>query len=200
VCPLAQTDGHDAPGLIDEPVPSRAAMVDEIVVGFEDVVREPVVAQELPDVFDRIELGAFWRQWNDGDVGRHDQACRHVPAGLVDQEDGVGGGCDGRGDLREVQVHRLGIAGRQDQGCTLAVLRADRSEDVGGSSPLVTRCDGAGAALGPAAGDLVLLADAGLVGEPDFYRVAVDRLRACDCLQARGKAFLKSSIAPVACA
>jgi hypothetical protein len=42
--------------------------------------------------------------------------------------------------------------------------------------------------------------DAGLVGEPDFYRVAVDRLRACDCLQARGKAFLKSSIAPVACA
>ena len=34
---------------------------------------------------------------------------RHVPAGLVDQEDGVGGGCDGRGDLREVQVHRLGL-------------------------------------------------------------------------------------------
>ena len=28
-------------------------------VGFEDVVREPVVAQELPDVFDRIELGHF---------------------------------------------------------------------------------------------------------------------------------------------
>jgi hypothetical protein len=103
-----------------------------------------------------------------------------------DQEDGVG---DGRGDLREVQVHRLGIAGRQDQGCTLAVLRADRSEDVGGSSPLVTRCDGAGTALGPAAGDLVLVADAGLVGEPDFYRVAVDRLR--DCLQARGKSFFK---------
>ena len=31
-------------------------------LSFEDVVREPVVAQELPDVFDRIELGAFWRQ------------------------------------------------------------------------------------------------------------------------------------------
>jgi hypothetical protein len=80
-----------------------------------------------------------------------------------------------------VQVHRLGIAGRQDQSCTLAVLRADRSEDVGGSSPLVAGRTWAGAALRPAAGDLILLADAVLVGEPDFYRVAVDRLRACDC-------------------
>jgi len=32
VGPLAQSYGHDAPGLIEEPVPGRAAMVDEIVV------------------------------------------------------------------------------------------------------------------------------------------------------------------------
>jgi hypothetical protein len=31
-----------------------AAMVDEIVVGLEDAVREPVVAHELPDVFNQI--------------------------------------------------------------------------------------------------------------------------------------------------
>jgi hypothetical protein len=31
----------------------------EIVVGFEDAVREPVVARELPDVFNRVELGAL---------------------------------------------------------------------------------------------------------------------------------------------
>src|SRR5713226_2203327 len=49
-------------------------------------------------------------------------------------------------------------------------------------------------------GDFVLLADAGLVGEPDFYRVAVKRLLARNCLQARGEVFLKSSIAPSACA
>jgi len=35
--------------LIDELVPSLAAVVDEIVVGFEDAVGEPVVAHELPD-------------------------------------------------------------------------------------------------------------------------------------------------------
>ena len=56
---MAQSDRHDAPWLIDELVPSLAAMVDEIVVGFEDAVGEPVVAHELPDVFDRVELGDF---------------------------------------------------------------------------------------------------------------------------------------------
>jgi hypothetical protein len=59
---LAQSDGHDAPGLIDQVVPSLAAMIDEIVVGFEDAAGKPVVAHELPDILDRIELGAFWRQ------------------------------------------------------------------------------------------------------------------------------------------
>jgi hypothetical protein len=39
---LAQPDGHDTLGLIGELVPSIAEMVDEIVVGFEDAVRELV--------------------------------------------------------------------------------------------------------------------------------------------------------------
>src|SRR5262249_37597669 len=34
-------------------------MVDEIVVGFEDAVGEPVVAHELPDVLDRLSSGHF---------------------------------------------------------------------------------------------------------------------------------------------
>src|SRR5262249_31260112 len=90
------------------------------------------------------------------------------------------------------QVHRFGIAGRQDQGCALAPLRAYRTEDIGGGGPLVTRCAWAGAALRPATSGLVLLADACLVGEPDFYRVAVERLGARGFLQAHGEAFLKS--------
>ena len=196
--PLAQSDGHDAPGLIDELVPSVAAMVDEIVVGFEDAVREPVVAHKLPDVFDRIELGAFWRQRNDGDICGHEEAGRQVPASLIDQEDGMGSGRNRFGDLCKMQVHRLAVAGRQDQGRALALLGADRAEDIGGSGTLVARRTGAGAALRPAASDFVLLADAGLVGEPDFYCIAVDALLARDRLQTGGEAFLKSSIAPAA--
>ena len=49
-------------------------MVDEIVVGFEDAVGEPIVAHELPDVLDRVELWALRRQQNDGDIGRHEEA------------------------------------------------------------------------------------------------------------------------------
>ena len=54
-----------------------------------------------------------------------------MPTGLVDQEDGMGLGRDDFGNLRKVQVHRLGIAGRQDQSRTLAILWADGAKDVG---------------------------------------------------------------------
>ena len=111
----------------------------------------------------------------------------------------MGSGRDRFGDFRKMQVHRLAVASRQDQGCALALLGADRAEDVGGSGPLVARGAGAGATLRPAAGDFVLLADAGLIGEPNFYRVAVDALRARDRFQTRGEAFLKFSTAPAAC-
>jgi len=86
-----------------------------------------------------------------------------VPAGLIDQEYGVCAGRDGGGDLHQVQVHRLGVAGRQDQGCTLTLFRADGTEDVGRGGALITRSARAGAALRPPAGDLVLLADTSLV-------------------------------------
>jgi hypothetical protein len=106
---LAQSDGHDAPRLVDELVPSLAAVINEIIVRFENTVGEPVVAHELPDVLDRVELGAFRRQGDNGDVGRHDEARRQVPASLIDQEDGMGTWRNDLGDFREV---RLGVAGR----------------------------------------------------------------------------------------
>ena len=55
--PLAHAEGHNPPRLIDEPVPGEAAMVDDVVVGFEDAVRQPVVAHELPDVLDGLSSG-----------------------------------------------------------------------------------------------------------------------------------------------
>lgn len=123
-----------------------------------------------------------------------------MPACLIDQEHSVCTWRNGLGDLHEVQVHRLGVAGGQDQGRTLALLRADGAEDVGGSGALIAGRTRASAALGPPAGDLVLLADTGLVREPDFYLVAEDRLLARDCIQTDGETFLKSSITPSTCA
>ena len=193
--PLAHADGHDPPGLIDKLVPCLAAVIDEIVIRFEDAVGEPVIAYELPDVLDRVEFGAFGRQGNDGDVGRHDEARRHVPTGLIDEEHGVGSWCDHLGDFREMQVHCLGIASGQDQGCTLARLWADGTEDIGRGGALIAGSAWAGAALGPPARDFVLLTDTSLVLKPNFYRFDADRLFPRDFVQARGKVFLKSSIA-----
>jgi hypothetical protein len=38
VYPIAASDGHDFPGLIDERVPGDAAVIEDVVVGFEDPV------------------------------------------------------------------------------------------------------------------------------------------------------------------
>ena len=83
-----------------------------------------------------------------------------MPSGLIDEKDGMGSRCDGVGDFGQMQVHRLGIAGGQDQGGSLSLLRADGSEDVGRGGALIPRSARASAALSPPAGDLVLLTNA----------------------------------------
>ena len=69
-------------------------------------------------------------------------------------------------DFRPMQAHRLRVALGHDQGCALALLGADRSEDVDRTRPLIVRGAGPGASSGPAARDLVLLAHPRLVLPP----------------------------------
>ncbi len=88
-----------------------------------------------------------------------------------------------------MQVHGLGVASGHDQGCALAVLGADRAEDIGGGGSLVFGGARTRAAFGPTAGDLVLLADPSFVGEPDLYRAGIDSLLAPDLFQAGGEAY-----------
>ena len=112
----------------------------------------------------------------------------------------MGSWCDRLGDFREVQVHRFGIAEGQNQSHAVVLFRADGTEDIGRCGSLIPRSTRASAALGPPAGDLVLLADTSLVLEPNFYLADVDRFFARDFIQARWELFLKSSMAPSACA
>ena len=124
--PIAGCDGHDFPGLVDELVPSVAAVVDDVVVGFEEAVGEPIVAHELPDVFLRVQLGAFGGQRDQGDVRRGAQLAGKMPPSLIDEDCGVSARGDLRGDLGEVQVHRLGVASRHDERRALSLFRAHR--------------------------------------------------------------------------
>jgi hypothetical protein len=99
-----------------------------------------------------------------------------------------------------MQVHHRSVTGRQNERCALAVVWADGAKDIGRGRALIGWRRGSGAAPCPTAGDLVLLADARLVGEPDFYVAGINAFLLRDGLQTGGKTFLKSSIAPSACA
>ena len=131
MCPFAVPDGHDAPWLIHELVPRLAAVVDDIVVGRKHPVGSPVVAHELPDVLDRVEFRAFSRERDDADIVRHIQLASHMPTGLIHQYDSVSARGDGERYFGQMERHGFGIAEGQHQPCTLAVLGADRAEDIG---------------------------------------------------------------------
>jgi|GEM_PF-3947951 len=59
MCAFAPTGGHDVSWLIDGLVPRIAAMVDDITLGGEEPVAEPVIAYELPNVLSRVQLAPF---------------------------------------------------------------------------------------------------------------------------------------------
>ena len=96
------------------------------------------------------------------------------------------------GDFGQVQSHSGGIAARQDEAGPGSSGRADGAEDVGRASALIVRRRGSCPAPRPAPGDLVLLADPGLVLEPDLYRLA-RRVALGDLIEARGEVFLNAA-------
>jgi len=101
-------------------------VIENGAVGGEHPVGEPVVAQELPKVLDRVQFRAFGRQWQEDDVGGHAELVRQVPFRLIEQQHGVRSRRYRLGDLGQMQVHRGAVAARQDEGRTLALLRANR--------------------------------------------------------------------------
>ena len=106
---------------------------------------------------------------------------------------------DHRTDLVKVRRHRLGIAMRHDEACRLAFGRTDRAEDIGRLCALIVRCGWPCSAPGPAAGDLVLLADARFILKPQLY-FGAGRERLADFRHTGREVFLKASIASRSCA
>ena len=122
-----------------------------------------------------------------------------MPAGLIDDQNGMSAGIDGRGDFGQMGIHRLGIAPGQHEADALALFRTDRAKDVGPLGGLVVRRDGPGSTLGPTARDLVLLADPGFVLEPELDLYA--RLEAlADCFDLGREVLLNASTANSFCA
>jgi hypothetical protein len=93
-------------------------------------------------------------------------------AGAIEDESGVAAGRRLAADRSEMQRHGLGVRRRHDQACCDATLRTGRAEQVGPVIALVVRRAGPRSTLGPDAGQRALLADPGLILEPDFDRLA----------------------------
>jgi hypothetical protein len=104
----------------------------------------------------------------------------------------VGAGGDHAGDLDEMQVHGLGVGEGQHEAGADPALRAGGAEDVGPLVPGVADCARPRAASGPDPGGSALLADAGLVLEPDLERLASRRFRQGGGYRL-GKVFLNAS-------
>lgn len=95
-------------------------MVEDIVVGLEDAVGQPVLAHELPDIFGWVELWGLWRERQQGDVVGQDELVGRVPAGLIEHDEGMGARVDDQRDFVQMPLHRRGVALGQDEACSLA--------------------------------------------------------------------------------
>jgi hypothetical protein len=198
MCPVSRSDGHDAPWLFGELVPAFAAMGDDILVAFEDAVGQPVVAHELPDIFDRVQFRRAWRQRDDCDVVGDRELGGSVPSSLVKDQDGVGTGIDLAADGGEVLGHRMGVAVGHDDPGTFAFGRAYGTENIRPFRALIMRCPGACSAPRPTPRDLVLLSNARFILKPDFYRPSA--ASAADIGNDSGEVFLNASMASSSCA
>ena len=113
-------------------------------------------------------------------------------AGSVEDEDGMCVGRDLAADRIQMQRHGLSIRRRHNQACCDATLRTGGAKQIGPVVTSIARRPRPCSASGPNAGQRALLADPGLILEPDFDRLAfgaVGDLRR-DC---RGEVFLNVS-------
>jgi hypothetical protein len=87
-----------------------ADRLDDVVEGFEDGVCEPVLAEVLADVLDRVQLrGARWKP-DRRDIVGHVELARRVPACAIEDQHGMGARSDVARDLIEMKLHRLVLA------------------------------------------------------------------------------------------
>jgi len=94
----------------------------------------------MPEVFDRVQLRRFRREWQNGDVFGQDEIVGHVPACLIHDEDSVRGVIDVMDDFGQMLGHCVGVAPWHDQRRRLVELWADCAKDAGRPCALIVGC------------------------------------------------------------
>ena len=99
--------------MLDDFLPREAAVIDDIVIGFEDTVGAPIVGHELPDILDRVQCGASGRQRHEGDISGHDQVGRVTSLRLIEHQNNMRTVRDVEGEDLKMQSHRFAVAAGQ---------------------------------------------------------------------------------------
>ena len=112
-------------------------MIDDIVEGFEDPVREPVLSHKLPDVFLAVEFGGARRQRHERNIVRDLENLAAMPAGLIEEHNRVRTWGDLGCDFVEMELHGFAVAGRQHEGGAGPAFGADSAEQIGRLGALI---------------------------------------------------------------
>ena len=115
-----------------------------------------------------------------------------MPAGLIEDKDGVSAGAHVGADLIEVMLHALGVGALHDDSRAGPAGRADGAEQIGAAGAQIGHLARAGSAPGPDPRALGLLADAHLVLKPDLYGRG-EGLTLTDLRHLVGEVFLNAS-------
>ena len=99
------------------------------MVGVEDTVAQKVLAQELPDILDGVQLRRVGREMEQAEIGwHHKPPAQFVPPRAVERDHRMGTRCHQRADLRQMQVHCQGVGLWQHQARPDATGGTDRAE------------------------------------------------------------------------
>ena len=139
---------------------ASAELIDDRVQRGEDLVSDVVLAQVIPEVFDRVEFGAVGRKRQQVEGGGNLQAPGGVPTGAIQQHQAMVVGEAG-GGVRQEQGHGFGIHPGQNQRAEFAIERADGGQAVDELADDLLAND---RAKGPGSPAAALIADAAETG------------------------------------
>lgn len=121
-----------------------------------------------------------------------------MPAGTIEQDDGMGSPCYTTCNLVDMQLHAGRPGKGQHQTCRLAECGADGAEQPGIFIALIGRLAWSGATPCPLPDKTVLLPDAGLVLPPELDPSSPGQM-SCVSAQDRGEVFLNASMTDGSC-
>jgi hypothetical protein len=131
-----------------------------------------VAAEVVPEVFDRVEFRRGRRERDESEVGGRAEGLGGVVAGVVPDQGDVSAGRDRGGELVEERLDDGRVESLGDEALGPAGGRTDGGEDVETFEPALFRGGRPGPGVGPDGGQRPLLAEPGLVLEPDLDGLA----------------------------